>query len=988
MHSRTKARMTAPTRREGEAEHSSGHEGYNVKHYIPGAILEDWWTQVLNGCNQLEDERFHNPVLVLQAHDLKSIFDPKPNNWLTATQAITRFSDLVLNNINLQYVDGDQIWVDLGIRETIHRRSDSSRGSGSSNHHHHNNLKLEPIGASLFYRNHCTRSWGLLPELGGIKANDYQPYMLRDMRTRQFCLPKEAGPFDGLGICHAKLYNSYKNKFSTIHKTYKPFSLPDFDGLGLGPELFREFKFGSRNAHKVPVVSAMNPAKLLRRWNDQKDAISAALHNIAGHEESYGARKEVRCLWSCLTAINLTELDDTAGVRPFNSESTHNSFWMLDTKEFQRFLAEQINRWIYVAEYWASRVRAPEKIRSDEMSQIESIYITQVTMRLLSLTLEGPDPARSAWLYRSQYTVGNNKRVQASRQSGSQDEGDQETTRGGRKIRRGLGLERYIAKYGMVCLDAQHLSDLEPAWEDRRSLAVDFPKCKVQPRCRDTRTALSSNLRVWQNIKADFAEALDHGISRAGLVGIFSSNEDELLDSILGPLVGPTLESTAQYIAQAYNQQIGAYLLQFQRQFLTEKLGAKRMPKTIISLKELMAKKPTDTMDDSSSYLSVFTGTHLLQLWYSTLCFLDPETVKDVRLPEHATPIMVEARLPRLNKLSCSAQMKMPVWYEVVDRYFSGRFWNEEPKWQSRPEHGRFRKAVTELVDIIRARIPVQALVSRCSRLDETAGEWLAGSLSLYLANHIELLPHYDNTKYCDRSNRKEHQDLADLFRLRWYCPGWTIPRSGVSRHENNSSGGGSIAQSTLNDVYWGSACLGWLSLIPEELDPFDAETQNETECLALKKMFPLLSDSDPNPSLGNLCLWAANAARGREHLRMVHSAMPASTCLAYSKDVTVPRLYADLTTEDVWFIHGSKVFSKLCPLLFQFGLIGAFCWDEGESRAYDWRRISFFLRLSAYIDIARDGNASNMGDGRSHQITLPPNYREDDLADEVQVVD
>ncbi|KAL8895783.1 MAG: hypothetical protein Q9192_003451 [Flavoplaca navasiana] len=493
-HPRSFAEVWTKANARMEAYPDSWAQPMDVKYAIPSRYLEAFWHEVLSICNSGNFPHYKDLFIIITGHDLK-------RGTKRAQASLARLDFLKhleeVFDTRQEYLPPMDTWLDFGYEDT-------PRGTAQEAYTFlRKNSCLDEWMTSFESPVHKTTL---------ITPERYAWAMTRDAGSAGVSLGLKNLWHQKGGLAHAKSYNLHKDLFATPSKGHTAFGLPAFETLGYsqtmldrwyqcnmlshtrkdkrerlikGYEMAKqrvaaaltatvETNFGVRCEYRINIllfqelrldslnyvcrvsedaglrastVNEMDPLGTSREpWRDNPS--NSTQVNFQGSTFEHPATLPPK-----FTSVNSGLEDDISSNEDGRQiTSPHINFFILKTRDVNRYIAADTNRWILCLEALMARVeQGIDGLAPDEQAeQMVNGYMVSTVIRTLRLTINGSDPKRSPELWKS---------VLRTKRKGVPAAGEGEDPAEA-PLRRGLNFQRSLSKYGIVWLP----SDLI-AWE-------------------------------------------------------------------------------------------------------------------------------------------------------------------------------------------------------------------------------------------------------------------------------------------------------------------------------------------------------------------------------------------------------------------------------------------------------------------------------------------------------------------------------------------
>ena len=263
---------------------SQTYNSADVRIPIASELLDPLWSKILEHAEEipgtlLPPNAFHNPVLLVQNHNMKlgtknAHFSTVRANFLADIQSMW----------NKEHIAKEHFWVDLGFE------------------------RFPENGATTLLRKRTCNEWwatqldspGLGQEASSIKTTQYPWANTSAGSVTVELLESNTLRYGGLAYC--KAYNVIKEQFATPFKGLAPFQEPLLEVLAYSQEQMRSWAdAGPKNSWALK----LDRHQTLRRLQQSKERVYQSLNR--SRAASYGDRQEFRVLLETLEAM----LEDT-----------------------------------------------------------------------------------------------------------------------------------------------------------------------------------------------------------------------------------------------------------------------------------------------------------------------------------------------------------------------------------------------------------------------------------------------------------------------------------------------------------------------------------------------------------------------------------------------------------------------------------------------------------------------------------------------------
>ncbi len=428
--------------------------GINLRYLVPDSCLADFWNEVVrlastvvnaSGADRVE---FKAPFLVISGHDLKLHFKRDTANrtrvdFQKSLQLCFRWSS--------DMFPPKDCWLDFGMEDTPR----------SSSHH---------PAITLLRKTTCLHDWvkrfhcSAATKSGRMNTQSFHWSLTQDCGSATVELLPENSLRRQNGIALNKAYNVHKNLFTTPYKGYQPFQNPQFEALGYSTEhISRWYTINNRNVADNLHVNKRK--QLINAYQRSKSRVATALDTTK--ETNFGVRQEYRINWFTFITLDLDDKLHVENVTEFSAENLnpsasrdssvsihsdsgrlesnfHRPYFVLPTKEVNRYVAEDINRWLFCLEVLVMQAdpSPSTSISESQEIQLQNGIMISAILRTLRLIMGGLEPFSMSGLWLKSWTS-KRRKLRA---------GAALNARSFQPLRLGLNYRSSLERYGLAWL--------------------------------------------------------------------------------------------------------------------------------------------------------------------------------------------------------------------------------------------------------------------------------------------------------------------------------------------------------------------------------------------------------------------------------------------------------------------------------------------------------------------------------------------------------
>lgn len=614
----------------------------HLRYDIPGNRLGAFWRDVKARCDQLristtrgaaEFAYFQDPKLLFQVHDTKNVF-AQP----TLAQSLDLFVDSVQRSLDPNFLDFRSCWLDIGFRDMPGPYLNHGEGQG------------RPV--TLLWKKSCLEHFhsqiaSISPAMQ-LKPEYFRAFHLRDAATYTSKargaggrVPRPSDPGNPncskLGIVHAKSYNCDKERFSVLSRDYRPFSTPTLAAMALNDSMVKDL-FAAGHDHSRAVSGAPPRKRLEVAWEANKRHLRA----VAEHDSpasGYAVRREITFRLDVILTMHrrgefLDGDNSSSGGEPrtdsapggavmatLHQGNPHYPFWVLDTREVNRFVSTLACRFVKPLDCIFALGRLSNNTVESAKHNARSLvyfYTAQFFLRLLVSSLHSEREWHlDKWIWEPEWT---------SKQ-----------TKDGRTVRYkrcGLGLKQSIKDKGLLWIGIDQMDWIHSHLSISKLIHVYIPRNPQHPMW-----AAQSTVRGFAHTSVTAAYLIEDLLSKAAHIRQHNQASIHLAVS--------NEKKAVQVAAQEVAREYGKHLLSKLRVYWENTCGSnartrrRLFPDGIctlaLALKELQ--KPVGRMVTPQMLLDIFD-----EAWYMRHLAEQPDEPADVPI---GIPVWMSKRSPK-----------------------------------------------------------------------------------------------------------------------------------------------------------------------------------------------------------------------------------------------------------------------------------------------------------------------------------------------------
>ncbi|OAA54174.1 hypothetical protein LEL_11012 [Akanthomyces lecanii RCEF 1005] len=417
---------------------ASDRRRYQLRYKIPPTSLSSFWDSLRERCDSITVEGpgvpitrgsqsrpgrglrpFLGPRLLFQTHDTKNIIHGD-----SIQEVLEVFNSMVIESLNLDSVDVQSCWVDLGMRDVP--GTEPRQGLDAADRE----------AVTLLWKRPCMEALrgSIDGAVSAIATDQAERVPMKHELFETYCLTSiatytgratDTDSYTGspnpssskLGTLQAKAYHCHKELFATMFSDYKLFGSAHFPLLALDQRDTAELFNQSHNNWRAS-TGAQTDESTRKAW----DACLRHLHALKGarHKDiNYAARKEITLRLDSLAvlaqdgtfqpgaegATGLPYCGYVLGELGGPSASYHAPYWALTTSQVNTLALQGAERFVFALRAIfqsgiPQRTDTNTHIATRSTESIIRLYTTQLFSRLLALSLtsiELVSPSSPPW---------------------------------------------------------------------------------------------------------------------------------------------------------------------------------------------------------------------------------------------------------------------------------------------------------------------------------------------------------------------------------------------------------------------------------------------------------------------------------------------------------------------------------------------------------------------------------------------------------------